>query len=83
MTYKPSDEQPAVIDSTAPVTVVLAGAGTGKTSTAAAAAGVFLQRADAQRAISRREAVVTGRRTRLPAQAECCSCRSPAPPWRR
>ncbi|OHX03436.1 UvrD-helicase domain-containing protein [Micromonospora sp. WMMB235] len=69
MTYKPSDEQQAVIDSTAPVVLVLAGAGTGKTSTAAAAAGNFLQRADAHRSILRRDAVLAGRRTRLPAQA--------------
>ncbi|MFF0123804.1 UvrD-helicase domain-containing protein [Micromonospora arida] len=67
--YKPSDEQQAVIDATAPVILVLAGAGTGKTTTAAAAARNFLQLADAQRASWRRQAVLAGRRTRLPAQA--------------
>ncbi|QDY11134.1 ATP-dependent helicase [Micromonospora sp. HM134] len=69
MMYKPSDEQQAVIDAAAPVILVLAGAGTGKTSTAAAAAGSFLRIADAQRATLRREAVLAGQRTRLPAQA--------------
>ncbi len=68
MTYKPSDEQQKVIDSTAPVLLVLAGAGTGKTSTAAAAARRFLELADAQRAAQRRAAVLAGQRTRLPAQ---------------
>lgn len=69
MTYKPSDEQQAVIDSTAPVILVLAGAGTGKTSTAAAAARRYLESADAQHVTLRRAAVLAGQRTRLPAQA--------------
>lgn len=69
MTYEPTPPQHAVIDSTAPVTVVLAGAGTGKTSTAAAATGKFLQHCDAERAEQRRTAILAGRRIRLPAQA--------------
>jgi DNA helicase-2/ATP-dependent DNA helicase PcrA len=41
--YLPSEEQRAVIDSDAPTTVVLGGAGCGKTTTAAAAAGRQLE----------------------------------------
>lgn len=69
MTYKPSDEQQAVIDSTAHVILVLAGAGTGKTSTAAAAARRYLESADAQQATLRRAAFLAGQRTRLPPRA--------------
>ena len=68
MTYQPTPLQQAVIDSTAPVTVVLAGAGTGKTSTAAAATGKFLHSCDTERAGQRRSAILAGRRTRLPPQ---------------
>lgn len=46
--YTPTDEQRAVIDSTNPVLVVLGGAGTGKTTTAAAAARAHLERSSPQ-----------------------------------
>ncbi|MCM4082266.1 UvrD-helicase domain-containing protein [Paractinoplanes hotanensis] len=69
MTYKPTPLQQAVIDSTAPVTIVLAGAGTGKTTTAAAATGKFLHSCDTERGEQRRAAILSGRRTRLPPQA--------------
>ncbi|MET8149137.1 UvrD-helicase domain-containing protein [Actinoplanes sp. NPDC049668] len=67
MTYEPDGEQRAVIDSSAPVIVVLGGAGTGKTSTAAAAARAHLLRADQRRAAVARDAVLSGQRTALPA----------------
>ena len=69
MTYEATELQQAVIDSTAPVTIVLAGAGTGKTSTAAAATGSFLAACDLERTGLRRAAILAGRRIRLPAQA--------------
>lgn len=69
MTYKPTPLQQAVIDSTAPVTIVLAGAGTGKTTTAAAATGKFLHSCDTERSVQQRAAILSGRRTRLPPQA--------------
>jgi DNA helicase-2/ATP-dependent DNA helicase PcrA len=50
--YEPYTEQRAVIDSTDDVVVVLGGAGTGKTSTAAAAARAHLKRRDAVKAIA-------------------------------
>ncbi|TRW47437.1 UvrD-helicase domain-containing protein [Georgenia yuyongxinii] len=49
MPYQPSDAQQHVIDSDAPVTVVLGGAGSGKTTTAAAAAGRRLEALDQSR----------------------------------
>jgi DNA helicase II / ATP-dependent DNA helicase PcrA len=67
MTYDPDDDQRAVIDSAAPAVVVLGGAGTGKTSTAAAAARAHLLRADHRRAAVVRKAVLSQRRTSLPA----------------
>lgn len=54
MSYEPSGDQWDVIDSVAPVVVVLGGAGVGKTSTAAAAAAHRLANEDAGRAAVRR-----------------------------
>nr|WSW65642.1 UvrD-helicase domain-containing protein [Streptomyces sp. NBC_00995] len=67
MTYAPKDKQIDVITSTAPVVVVLGGAGTGKTTTAVAAARRHLERADEKLAMARRAAARDGVRTRLPA----------------
>lgn len=47
MTYKPNDEQVDVINATHPVLLVLGGAGTGKTTTAAVAARTHLERGTA------------------------------------
>lgn len=46
MNFEPSTEQGRVIDSTQPLLVVLGGAGTGKTTTACAAARAHLERQD-------------------------------------
>lgn len=59
MTYVPDPIQAKVIGSTAPVLVVLGGAGTGKTSTAAAAGAAHLRRTDDQVAAARRNARAT------------------------
>ncbi|MFD3653370.1 DNA helicase-2/ATP-dependent DNA helicase PcrA [Streptomyces avidinii] len=67
MTYTPKDKQIDIITSTAPVVVVLGGAGTGKTTTAVAAARRHLERADEELAMARRAAARAGVRTRLPA----------------
>ncbi|MFD9770734.1 UvrD-helicase domain-containing protein [[Kitasatospora] papulosa] len=67
MTYAPQDKQIDVITGTAPVVVVLGGAGTGKTTTAVAAARRHLERADEELAIARRAAARDGVRARLPA----------------
>ncbi|RSM34822.1 ATP-dependent helicase [Amycolatopsis balhimycina DSM 5908] len=48
MTYEPNDEQEDVINSVDPVLVVAGGAGTGKTTTAIAAARTYLEAADKQ-----------------------------------
>jgi DNA helicase II / ATP-dependent DNA helicase PcrA len=69
MTYNPVGTQNAVISSTAPVTVVLGGAGTGKTITAAAAAAAHLRAADGDRAQLRRTTIAEGKATTLPPQA--------------
>ncbi|MGH3220245.1 MAG: UvrD-helicase domain-containing protein [Streptosporangiaceae bacterium] len=50
--YVPGPEQRAVIESTDKVVVVLGGAGTGKTSTAGAAARAHLERSDARQSAS-------------------------------
>lgn len=68
MTYKPNDEQRAVITSKAPVVVVLGGAGTGKTVTAVAAAREHLQQAEEKLTVLRAAATREGRRARLPAR---------------
>ncbi|MEU9213392.1 UvrD-helicase domain-containing protein [Streptomyces sp. NPDC048415] len=67
MSYEAKGEQRDVIDSAVPVLVVLGGAGTGKTTTAVAAARRHLEDADERLAIRRRAAHQFGRRTRLPA----------------
>ncbi|CAM5242653.1 AAA family ATPase [Streptomyces hirsutus] len=67
MTYEAKGEQRDVIESTAPILVVLGGAGTGKTTTAVAAARRHLEDADERLALRRRTAHQSGRRTRLPA----------------
>ncbi|MEH0824546.1 MULTISPECIES: UvrD-helicase domain-containing protein [unclassified Micromonospora] len=59
MTYTPGDEQREVIDADDPVLVVCGGAGTGKTTTAAAAVRAHLERVDrgqAARAVGHRRA---------------------------
>lgn len=53
MAYHPSTQQQAVIDSDAPVTVVLGGAGCGKTTTAAAAARGRLESQELSRRAAR------------------------------
>ena len=50
MTYQPSPAQQQVIDADDPVLLVLGGAGTGKTSTAAAAVRADLERHDLEAA---------------------------------
>ncbi|MFD6912382.1 UvrD-helicase domain-containing protein [Streptomyces virginiae] len=67
MTYEAKGRQRDVVDSTAPVLVMLGGAGTGKTTTAVAAARRHLEDADERLAFRRRTAHQSGRRTRLPA----------------
>ncbi|MFF2619348.1 UvrD-helicase domain-containing protein [Kitasatospora sp. NPDC058046] len=67
MTYEAQGAQRDVIDSTAPVLVVLGGAGTGKTTTAVAAARRHLDGADEKLALRRQAAQRSGRRTKLPA----------------
>ncbi|MFJ2592275.1 UvrD-helicase domain-containing protein [Streptomyces erythrochromogenes] len=67
MTYEAKGEQQAVVESIAPVLVVLGGAGTGKTTTAVAAARRHLEDADGRLTLRRRSAHQAGRRTRLPA----------------
>ncbi|MFE7794783.1 UvrD-helicase domain-containing protein [Streptomyces sp. NPDC057460] len=56
-----------MIDSVAPVLVVSAGAGTGKTTTASAAARAHLEAADEKLLRLRQEAPRHGQRTQLPA----------------
>ena len=67
MTYEPRGTQVDVIASTAPVLVVRGGAGTGKTTTAVAAARAHLDAADLVLREARRAAALSGRRKRLPA----------------
>ncbi|MGA5441918.1 UvrD-helicase domain-containing protein [Streptomyces griseoincarnatus] len=67
MTYEAKGKQQDVIESTAPVLVVLGGAGTGKTTTAVAAARHHLEDADERLTLRRQAAHQAGRRTRLPA----------------
>lgn len=65
MTYEPKGKQVNIITSTAPVLVVLGGAGTGKTTTAVAAARAHLEAADRRPLAARRAAMASGKRTRL------------------
>jgi DNA helicase-2/ATP-dependent DNA helicase PcrA len=67
MTYEPRGTQNDVITSSAPVIVVRGGAGTGKTTTAVAAARAHLETADHQLQETRRTAAIADERTRLPA----------------
>jgi DNA helicase-2/ATP-dependent DNA helicase PcrA len=66
VTYEPKGKQLDIITSTAPVLVVLGGAGTGKTTTAVAAARAHLEAVDRWLLAVRRAAMVSGKRTRLP-----------------
>ncbi|MFJ8077054.1 UvrD-helicase domain-containing protein [Streptomyces sp. NPDC096176] len=67
MSYQARKDQRAVIESVAPVLVVSGGAGTGKTTTAVAAARAHLETADEQLLRLRQEAARRGHRTQLPA----------------
>lgn len=67
MTYQAREDQRAVIESVAPVLVVSGGAGTGKTTTAVAAARAHLEAADEKLLRLRQEAARRGQRTQLPA----------------
>ena len=62
MTYVPGEEQREIIDADDPVLLVLGGAGTGKTTTAAAAVRAHLERTDRRRA----ETTAIRQRTRTP-----------------
>jgi DNA helicase-2/ATP-dependent DNA helicase PcrA len=64
VTYEPKGKQVDIITSTAPVLIVLGGAGTGKTTTAVAAARAHLEAADRQLLAARRAAMASGKRTR-------------------
>lgn len=65
MSYRPNDSQKLVISSTGHVVVVLGGAGTGKTTTAVAAARVHLEHADEHLTVKRRSAMLGGQRTKM------------------
>ncbi|MGA6227079.1 UvrD-helicase domain-containing protein [Streptomyces umbrinus] len=67
MAYQAREDQRAVIESAARVLVVSGGAGTGKTTTAVAAARAHLEAADEQLLRLRQEAARHGQRTQLPA----------------
>ena len=67
MAYQSREDQRAVIDSTDPVLVVSGGAGTGKTTTAVAAARTHLEAGDRLLQEARRAAAQRGERARLPA----------------
>ncbi|MFJ9765539.1 UvrD-helicase domain-containing protein [Streptomyces erythrochromogenes] len=66
MAYQAREDQRAVIESVAPALVVSGGAGTGKTTTAVAAARAHLEAADEQLLRLRQEAARHGQRARLP-----------------
>jgi DNA helicase-2/ATP-dependent DNA helicase PcrA len=66
MIYEPVGTQIDVISSKTPVTVVLGGAGTGKTTTAAAATATHLYTVDIAREQQRRAMVAAGNVTALP-----------------
>ncbi|WSQ15097.1 AAA family ATPase [Streptomyces sp. NBC_01231] len=67
MGYRARADQRTVIESVAPVLVVSGGAGTGKTTTAVAAARAHLEDADEKLLRLRQEAARRGQRTQLPA----------------
>ncbi|WLQ45653.1 AAA family ATPase (plasmid) [Streptomyces laculatispora] len=67
MAYEAREDQRAVIEGVAPVLVVSGGAGTGKTTTAVAAARAHLEAADETLLRLRQEAARRGQRTQLPA----------------
>jgi hypothetical protein len=69
MIYTPVGTQNDVISTTARVAVVLGGAGTGKTITAAAAAAAHLRAADTAREQHRRTMIADGEVAALPPQA--------------
>ncbi|KMV16491.1 hypothetical protein A5731_08205 [Mycolicibacterium conceptionense] len=69
MTYNPVGTQTDVIESTAAVTVVLGGAGTGKTATAAAAAAALIRGDDASRDARRRRMLIDKAASPLPPRA--------------
>lgn len=64
MSYTPNDEQADVVNATDPVLLVLGGAGTGKTTTAAVAARTHLER-DTRAAATRLTARTSGARSRV------------------
>lgn len=66
MTHQAREDQRAVIESVALVLVVSGGAGTGKTTTAVAAARAHLETADEKLLRLRQDAVRRGQRTQLP-----------------
>ncbi|WP_405444475.1 AAA family ATPase [Streptomyces achromogenes] len=67
MTYKPRADQQELIESSARVLVVSGGAGTGKTTTAVAAARAHLEAGDEKLLRLRQDAARRGQRTQLPA----------------
>ncbi|MFJ6900562.1 UvrD-helicase domain-containing protein [Streptomyces hokutonensis] len=69
MAYQARADQRAVIESAAPVLVVSGGAGTGKTTTAVAAARAHLEAEDEKLLRLRQEAARRGQRAQLPSAA--------------
>jgi len=67
VTYSPKGKQVDCIRSAASVLVVAGGAGTGKTTTAVAAARAQLEASDTAQRAARRAAMLSGKRARLPA----------------
>ncbi|MFE7834783.1 UvrD-helicase domain-containing protein [Streptomyces sp. NPDC057474] len=70
MAYQAREDQRAVIESVEQVLVVSGGAGTGKTTTAVAAARAHLEAADEQLLRLRQEAARRGQRAQLPAATQ-------------
>ncbi|WP_033384857.1 UvrD-helicase domain-containing protein, partial [Sporichthya polymorpha] len=69
MTYVPVGTQVDVITTGAPAAIVLGGAGTGKTTTAAAAGAAHLRAADGARDQLRRDMVLAGNVDGIPPRA--------------
>jgi DNA helicase-2/ATP-dependent DNA helicase PcrA len=69
MTYIPVGAQNEVITTTASVSVVLGGAGTGKTITASAAAAAHIRARDSAREQQRRKLITDGQAIALPPKA--------------